>query len=64
MATDDGWTPEAEELKLVEQAREDRERRKALLRSGRATPVARPERYADPIGMDRDGNKFPLDDPT
>lgn len=64
MTTEDGWAPDAEDLELTERAREDRERRMALFRAGGGTPVARPEKYGDPIGMDHDGNPFPLDDPT
>jgi hypothetical protein len=34
--------------------------RDSLLAAGLGRPVARPEKFADPIGLDDDGNPFPV----
>ena len=51
-------TPEQEEF--VRLARELAEERAALAPEDRV-PMANPDKFADPIGMDDDGNLFPAD---
>src|SRR5690606_12756942 len=58
-------TPDDAEAQEQEQAVKARliaayEQRKALHASGRSIPAPRPEKFAFPIGIDDEGNPFPV----
>ncbi|HEY8627051.1 MAG TPA: hypothetical protein VIL56_01960 [Gaiellaceae bacterium] len=52
-------TPEEEEfVRLARKLAEER----AVLPPEDRFPMANPDKFADPVGMDGDGNLFPVDD--
>ena len=57
----DSWTPDEDDLRALRVAREATARRHAVPESERH-PFPRPEKFADPLGMDREGNLFAVVD--